>query len=90
MSFGRRLARLTPPSKPSVTFVDVAGVDEAKEELAEIVDFLKYRERFQPSVGVSLGAFSWLVLLEQVKRFLPGQLPEKPECLSSPSVVLNL
>jgi cell division protease FtsH len=47
MSFGRSRARLTPPSKPSVTFNDVAGVDEAKVELQEVVDFLKSRERFQ-------------------------------------------
>ena len=47
MSFGRSRARLTPPSKPSVTFDDVAGVDEAKVELQEVVDFLKSRERFQ-------------------------------------------
>jgi cell division protease FtsH len=47
MNFGRSRARLTPPSKPSVTFGDVAGVDEAKVELQEVVDFLKSRERFQ-------------------------------------------
>jgi cell division protease FtsH len=50
-SFGRSRARLTPPSKPSVTFADFAGMDEAKTELQEVVDFLKSRERFQ-----SLGA----------------------------------
>jgi cell division protease FtsH len=47
MSFGRSRARLTPPSKPTVTFVDFAGMDEAKAELQEVVDFLKSRERFQ-------------------------------------------
>jgi cell division protease FtsH len=51
LSFGRSRARLSPPAKPTVTFDDVAGVDEAKQELQEVVDFLKTREKFQ-----SLGA----------------------------------
>lgn len=47
MSFGRSRARLNAPDKPSVTFDDVAGVDEAKQELYEVVEFLKAREKFQ-------------------------------------------
>ena len=46
MSFGKSRARLFTGSKVTVTFGDVAGVDEAKEELAEVVEFLKYPEKF--------------------------------------------
>jgi cell division protease FtsH len=47
LSFGRSRARLFPASTPTVTFDDVAGVDEAKQELHEVVEFLKSREKFQ-------------------------------------------
>jgi cell division protease FtsH len=47
MSFGRSRARLFPANRPTVTFEDVAGVEEAKQDLLEVVDFLKSREKFQ-------------------------------------------
>lgn len=46
MQFGRSKARLLDPEKKKVTFADVAGVDEAKEELEEIVEFLKDPKRY--------------------------------------------
>jgi cell division protease FtsH len=51
MSFGRSRARLIAGDKPAITFADVAGVEEAKQELSEIVEFLKFPEKF-----VALGA----------------------------------
>ena len=47
MSFGRSRARLLGEDQVKVTFADVAGVDEAKEEVKELVDFLKDPEKFQ-------------------------------------------
>lgn len=51
MSFGKSRAKMLTGEHPTVTFSDVAGVDEAKEELQEVVEFLKEPQKF-----ISLGA----------------------------------
>src|SRR5258706_2236684 len=46
-SFGRSRAKIFAKGKQDVTFADVAGVDEAKKELEELVDFLKYPAKYR-------------------------------------------
>ena len=46
LSFGKSKAKLNPETKTKVTFKDVAGVDEAKEELVEVIEFLKEPKKF--------------------------------------------
>jgi cell division protease FtsH len=51
LAFGKSRARLSSSDKPTITFADVAGVDEAKQELQEVVEFLK-----EPAKFTALGA----------------------------------
>jgi len=51
MSFGKSKARMFTGDHPTVTFLDVAGVEEAKEELKEVVEFLREPQKF-----IALGA----------------------------------
>jgi cell division protease FtsH len=51
LSFGKSRARLLSSQQKKVTFKDVAGVDEAKEELQEIIDFLREPQKFQKLGG---------------------------------------
>jgi cell division protease FtsH len=51
MSFGKSRARMFSGDKPSITFADVAGQEEAKQDLTEVVEFLKFPDKF-----VALGA----------------------------------
>ena len=47
MSFGKSRAKIYAEKEKKITFTDVAGIDEAKEELQEVVEFLKSPEKFQ-------------------------------------------
>jgi cell division protease FtsH len=51
MSFGKSKAKLFAESETKVTFADVAGIDEAREELQEVVEFLKTPDKFQKLGG---------------------------------------
>ena len=51
MSFGKSRAKLLVREKDRITFIDVAGCDEAKEEVSEVVDFLKDPKKFQKIGG---------------------------------------
>ncbi|MFQ5521718.1 MAG: ATP-dependent metallopeptidase FtsH/Yme1/Tma family protein, partial [Candidatus Methylomirabilia bacterium] len=51
LSFGKARARLISEKQNKITFQDVAGVDEAKEELGEIIEFLKDPQKFQKLGG---------------------------------------
>ncbi len=51
LSFGKSRARLLTEEKKKITFADVAGLDEAKEEVVEIIDFLKDPAKFQKLGG---------------------------------------
>jgi cell division protease FtsH len=73
-----------------VTFADVDGVDEAKQDFMEVVEFLKRPERFI-AVGARIPKVSYLlVLLEPEKHYLARRLLEKLVSPSFQSQVLNL
>ena len=87
LSFGRSRAKRLSDAVPKVTFDDVAGVDEAKAELAEIVEFLRNSKKF-----IALGAKipKGVLLLgppDAVKPCWPAPSRAKQECRSSTSRV---
>jgi cell division protease FtsH len=88
-SFGKSRARLNSPDRPQITFADVAGSEEAKEEVEEIVEFLKSPDKFQ-SLG---GRIPRGVLLigppARARRCWPRPSPGRPRCRSTPSAAAS-
>ncbi len=84
-SFGKSKARMLDEGSNTVTFADVAGCDEAKEEVKEVVDFLKDPSKYQKLGGASRVVCSWSALLARVKRCWLNLLLARRKCLSSAS-----
>jgi cell division protease FtsH len=93
LSFGKSRARLHSSQQKKVTFKDVAGVDEAKEELQEIIEFLREPQKFQklggripkgvllvgpPGTGKTL-----LARAKRMCRFSRFRVPTSWKCLSA-------
>ena len=83
MSFGKSRARLLGEDQVSVTFADVAGVEEAKEEVVEIVEFLKNPGKFQKLGGKIPKGVLMVGRRAPARRCWPARLPAKPRCRSS-------
>ena len=89
LSFGKSRARLLGEDQVKVTFADVAGVDEAKEEVAELVDFLRDPAKFQklggkiPSGVLMVGSAGhrprrcWRVQSQARRRFRSSRSPAR-------------
>lgn len=76
-SFGKSKAKMFSGEKNKITFKDVAGVVEAKDELQEIIEFLKEPKKFQRLGGKYRKVFFLLALPGQAKLFLPKLLQVK-------------
>lgn len=84
MSFGKAKIKLyAEEDAKKTTFADVAGCEEAKEELQEIIEFLKYPQKFQKLGGKIRKVFYLLDLQEPEKHFWQKPLQVNQECLSS-------
>jgi len=81
MSFSKSKAKIFAETETKVTFADVAGIDEAKEELKEVVEFLQNPEKFQKLGGrIPKGCF-WWACPGPAKLFWQEPWPERPKLL---------
>ena len=84
LGFGKSRAKLLTEAHGRVTFEDVAGVDEAKLDLQEIVEFLRDPVNSSGSAGASRAACCWSARPAPARRCSPAPSPAKPMCRSSP------
>ena len=84
MSFGKSNAKIYAETETGKTFADVAGQDEAKEALTEIVDFLHNPNKYAPSVQSCRRAHCWSALQAPARPCWRKPLPVKRMCRSSP------
>jgi cell division protease FtsH len=87
MNFGRSRARMITQEQTRITFDDVAGVDEAKEELTEVVQFLSDPKKFTRLGGRIPKGVLLVGRRGPVKRCSPGPWPARPGYRSSRSPV---
>ncbi len=85
MNVGRAKVKNQSDDSRKATFADVAGADEEKEELQEIVEFLKNPGKFNALGARIPTACCWWALRAPVKLCWPGPVPAKPACRSTPS-----
>ena len=86
LSFGKSRARMFLGNKTVVTFADVAGVDEAKTELQEVVEFLKYPEKFNcPRCPHPARRPARRASRHRQDAAWPAPSPARPACRSSAS-----
>ena len=83
MNFGKSKAKMLNEGQTKVTFKDIAGIDEAQQELEEIIDFLKDPKKFTRLGGRIPKGVLTLALQAPEKPFLPAQLLARLGCLFS-------
>src|SRR5208283_2211476 len=84
LSFGKSRARLLSSQQKKVTFKDVAGVEEAKEELQEIIEFLREPQKFQKLGGRIPKGVLLIGPRAPARPCWRAPSPAKPACPSSP------